>query len=113
MAKHGEHRTHLVWDWNGTLLDDIHAVVGATNTAFAEVGLAPITLEQYRATYCVPIPLFYQRLLGRIPDDAEWQRMDVVFHDAYAELRAGFASSPTAPPSCSRGGDRTAAASPC
>ncbi|MEU8894086.1 HAD family hydrolase, partial [Streptomyces sp. NPDC048442] len=27
-------RTHLVWDWNGTLLDDIRAVVGATNAAF-------------------------------------------------------------------------------
>ncbi|MGW2282852.1 HAD family hydrolase [Streptomyces sp. NPDC001770] len=88
MAKHGAKRTHLVWDWNGTLLDDIHAVLGATNTAFAEVGLAPITLDQYRATYCVPVPLFYERLLGRIPDDAEWERMDVLFHDAYAELRA-------------------------
>ncbi|WP_299528065.1 HAD family hydrolase [uncultured Streptomyces sp.] len=80
-------RTHLVWDWNGTLLDDTHAVVGATNAAFAEIGLAPITVEQYRENYRVPIPTFYERFLGRLPTDAEWERMDVVFHDHYTGLR--------------------------
>ncbi|MEU5744643.1 HAD hydrolase-like protein [Streptomyces sp. NPDC047726] len=88
MATPGKHRTHLVWDWNGTLLDDIHAVVGATNAAFAEVDLAPLTLEQYRATYCVPIPKFYERLLGRLPTPAEWERMDDLFHRHYTEQRA-------------------------
>ncbi|GGY97482.1 HAD family hydrolase [Streptomyces nitrosporeus] len=88
MANRGKHRTHLVWDWNGTLLDDIDAVVGATNAAFAEAGLAPITLERYRETYCVPIPRFYERLLGRLPSDAEWERMDGIFHRHYTERRA-------------------------
>ncbi|TRV81588.1 HAD family hydrolase [Streptomyces sp. 130] len=83
----GEHRTHLVWDWNGTLLDDNTAVVGATNAAFGEVGLAPITLEQYREMYCIPIPRFYERLMGRLPTDAEWERMDGVFHRHYTEQR--------------------------
>lgn len=88
MATPGKHRAHLVWDWNGTLLDDIHAIVGATNAAFAEVGLAPITMEQYREMYCVPIPRFYERLLGRLPTDAEWERMDGIFHRHYTEQRA-------------------------
>ncbi|MFD8802389.1 HAD family hydrolase [Streptomyces atroolivaceus] len=87
MATSGKHRTHLVWDWNGTLLDDIHAVLGATNAAFAEVDLAPITLEQYRETYCVPIPKFYERLMGRLPTPAEWERMDGLFHRHYSERR--------------------------
>jgi phosphoglycolate phosphatase-like HAD superfamily hydrolase len=89
MGKPGNHRVHLVWDWNGTLLDDIDAVIGATNAAFAEVDLAPVTLEQYREMYCVPIPLFYERLLGRLPTEAEWERMDGVFHRHYAERRVG------------------------
>ncbi|TXS09245.1 HAD family hydrolase, partial [Streptomyces sp. wa22] len=79
---------HLVWDWNGTLLDDIHAVLGATNAAFAEVDLAPLTLKQYRETYCVPIPKFYERLMGRLPTPAEWERMDGLFHRHYTEQRA-------------------------
>ncbi|MEU5819516.1 HAD family hydrolase [Streptomyces sp. NPDC047803] len=83
----GHHRTHLVWDWNGTLLDDNTAVVGATNAAFGEVGLAPITVEQYREMYCIPIPRFYERLMGRLPTDAEWELMDGVFHRHYTEQR--------------------------
>ncbi|MFF4789561.1 HAD family hydrolase [Streptomyces sp. NPDC001276] len=78
---------HIVWDWNGTLFHDNDAVIGATNAAFAELGLEPITLEQYRALYCVPVPKFYERLLGRLPTEAEWDAMDGVFHRYYSEHR--------------------------
>ncbi|MFD8977398.1 MULTISPECIES: HAD family hydrolase [Streptomyces] len=80
MGKYGK---HLVWDWNGTLLDDIGAVIGATNAAFAELGLEQITLEQYRELYTVPVPKFYERLMGRLPTDAEWIVMDDAFHRHY------------------------------
>ncbi|MEI7034909.1 HAD family hydrolase [Streptomyces pratensis] len=83
----GTTRTHLVWDWNGTLLDDMQAVVHATNAAFAEVGLAPVTLERYREMYCIPIPRFYERFLGWQPTEAEWERMDAGFHRYYTEQR--------------------------
>ncbi|MEU0299626.1 HAD hydrolase-like protein [Streptomyces sp. NPDC006175] len=88
MATSGKHRTHLVWDWNGTLLDDIQAVLGASNAAFAEVDLEPLTLDQYREMYCVPIPKFYERLMGRLPTPAEWERMDGLFHRHYTEQRS-------------------------
>ncbi|MEV0981920.1 HAD family hydrolase [Streptomyces sp. NPDC049915] len=79
--------SHIVWDWNGTLFHDNEAIIGATNAAFGELGLEPITLEQYRALYCVPVPKFYERLLGRLPTDAEWELMDGIFHRYYAEHR--------------------------
>lgn len=79
---------HLVWDWNGTLFHDIDAVVEATNASFAELGLPPITLDRYRELYCVPVPKFYERLLGRLPTEAEWVVMDETFHRHYWE-RAG------------------------
>lgn len=87
MATPGKNRTHLVWDWNGTLLDDIQAVIHATNAAFAEVELEPITPAQYREMYCIPIPRFYERFMGRLPTQAEWERMDGSFHRSYAEQR--------------------------
>ncbi|MFC9849442.1 HAD family hydrolase [Streptomyces sp. NPDC060223] len=86
MGKYGA--AHIVWDWNGTLFHDNAAIIGATNAAFAELGLEPITLERYRALYCVPVPKFYERLMGRLPTDAEWQVMDETFHRYYAEQRA-------------------------
>ncbi|NWF30790.1 HAD family hydrolase [Streptomyces sp. PKU-EA00015] len=83
MGTSGHHSAHLVWDWNGTLLDDIAAVIDATNAAFAEIGLEQITLERYRELYCVPVPRFYERLMGRLPTDAEWLVMDAAFHKHY------------------------------
>lgn len=76
-----------MWDWNGTLFHDNDAIIGATNAAFGELGLEPITMEQYRALYCVPVPKFYERLLGRLPTDAEWEVMDETFHSYYTEHR--------------------------
>jgi phosphoglycolate phosphatase-like HAD superfamily hydrolase len=77
---------HLVWDWNGTLFHDMDAVIGATNASFAELGLPPITLDRYRELYCVPVPRFYERLIGRLPSDAEWEVMDATFHRHYWAL---------------------------
>ncbi|MEU8778877.1 HAD family hydrolase [Streptomyces sp. NPDC048606] len=74
---------HLVWDWNGTLLHDIDAVITATNASFAELGFPPITLETYRDLYVVPVPKFYERLMGRLPTEAEWLVMDEAFHRHY------------------------------
>ncbi|MET9394730.1 HAD hydrolase-like protein [Streptomyces sp. NPDC006624] len=78
---------HIVWDWNGTLFHDIDAIIGATNAAFAELGLEALTLEKYRELYCVPVPKFYERLMGRLPTEAEWELMDDIFHRYYAEHR--------------------------
>ncbi|MCA1220294.1 HAD family hydrolase [Streptomyces sp. 8L] len=79
----GNQSAHLVWDWNGTLFDDIEAVLAATNASFAEFGMEPLTLERYRELYCVPVPVFYERLAGRRPTEAEWLVMDEAFHRHY------------------------------
>ncbi|MFJ2603386.1 HAD family hydrolase [Streptomyces sp. NPDC087425] len=89
MGKHtGNHGgAHIVWDWNGTLFHDNDAIIGATNASFGELGLRPLTMEQYRELYCVPVPKFYERLLGRLPTDAEWEVMDGTFHRHYTAYR--------------------------
>jgi phosphoglycolate phosphatase-like HAD superfamily hydrolase len=79
-------RTHIVWDWNGTLLNDMAAVVGASNAAFALVGSGPLTVAEYREKYEIPIPRFYQRVLGYQPSGAQWEELDAAFHRSYLEL---------------------------
>ncbi len=64
----------------------MEAVLGASNAAFATLGAAPLTLEQYREMYEIPIPRFYQRALGFQPSGAEWERLDTVFHERYLQL---------------------------
>ncbi|EDY45826.1 HAD family hydrolase [Streptomyces sp. SPB074] len=86
---------HLVWDWNGTLFHDMDAVLGATNAAFAELGmdgLDPLTLDRYRELYRVPVTAFYEALLGRAPTPGEWELMDGTFQRHYAResVRCGL-----------------------
>jgi phosphoglycolate phosphatase-like HAD superfamily hydrolase len=78
--------THIIWDWNGTLLDDIDAVVDATNEVLTPYGLPSIDLAAFRESYTRPVWLSYERRLGRVLRDGEWERLDVAFHDAYHRL---------------------------
>jgi phosphoglycolate phosphatase-like HAD superfamily hydrolase len=82
-------RAHIVWDWNGTLFDDIDAVVAASNAALAELGFAPLTVEQYRETYRVPVIDFYELRMGRRPAPQEWEQMDACFQLHYTARRDG------------------------
>jgi phosphoglycolate phosphatase-like HAD superfamily hydrolase len=82
---------HLVWDWNGTLLDDLPLVVAATNASIAEFGVAPTTAEEHRRDFRRPIAAYYATLLGRPVDEAEYARLDKAFHTAYDAGLAGCA----------------------
>ncbi|MEU0566265.1 HAD family hydrolase [Nonomuraea sp. NPDC005983] len=79
---------HIIWDWNGTLLHDIDAVVGATNEVFKPYALPALTADGFRAVYTRPIWLAYERLLGRPLEDGEWELLDTGFHDHYFRLSA-------------------------
>lgn len=76
--------SHVIWDWNGTLLDDVGAVLAATAVAFRQAGVqAEVTGDVYRRSFTRPIRLFYERLLGRPIGPDEWVRLDHAFHVEY------------------------------
>jgi phosphoglycolate phosphatase-like HAD superfamily hydrolase len=82
-----ESTSHVIWDWNGTLLDDVGAVVEATTVAFRQAGIrVEVTGDVYRRSFTRPIRLFYERLLGRPIGHDEWVRLDHAFHLEYARL---------------------------
>jgi phosphoglycolate phosphatase-like HAD superfamily hydrolase len=76
-------RTHLVWDWNGTLLDDLTLVVSSTNSAFAAVGGRSVDTDEHRRVFRRPVAEFYAEILERAVDAEEFGRLDRIFHDAY------------------------------
>ncbi|MFD7908573.1 HAD family hydrolase [Kitasatospora sp. NPDC059747] len=72
-------RMHVVWDWNGTVKDDLDDHVYALNATLPALGGAPVDRETYRAKHTVPIPAFYARLLGREITEQEWITSDNTF----------------------------------
>jgi hypothetical protein len=45
---------HIVWDWNGTLKDDVGDLLDAVNHTLAGLRAAPIDLATYQAQHTVP-----------------------------------------------------------
>lgn len=87
---------HIVWDWNGTLLDDLPIVIEAVNRSIGVFGEGPIVGDDYRDHYTRPVRSFYVSLFGRELSDDEWLLLNTGFHDAYFELAATVDLAPDA-----------------
>jgi phosphoglycolate phosphatase-like HAD superfamily hydrolase len=74
---------HLVWDWNGTLLADFHAVAAATRDLMREVGGPELSDDEQRRRFRRPIIDYYSELLDRALTAAEFAELDRRFHDHY------------------------------
>jgi phosphoglycolate phosphatase len=53
---------HIIWDWNGTLVDDAQLCVDIMNGIRAKRSLSPISLENYRETFDFPVIEYYRRI---------------------------------------------------
>jgi len=51
-----------VWDWNGTLQDDLPVSIVGTNILLDKLGKPHIDAERYRTCFEVPIDRFYRNL---------------------------------------------------
>lgn len=74
---------YIIWDWNGTLLNDVDASLAALNRMLAERHLSATSLTFYRDNFGFPVRPLYSKL-GMDPD-AEWERICVDFHRYLAE----------------------------
>lgn len=61
--------THIIWDWNGTLLDDIDASLASVNDMLAARGMEPIDINRYKECISVPISGFYEKVFDLSKED--------------------------------------------
>ena len=77
-------RPYILWDWNGTLLDDTQAALDTLNIMLSRRGVKPITMEFFRDHFAFPCRPFYDTI-GMHVEDAEWDALAKEYHDLYAE----------------------------
>ena len=53
---------HVIWDWNGTLLDDRWLCVEGINESLKERSLPSITEDIYKNVFSFPVEDYYERL---------------------------------------------------
>lgn len=75
-------RDVVVWDFNGTLIDDVELVVRSVNGQLARRGLPPLTVERYRELFGFPVADYYGRI-GLDPSAESVEELSSEFHDAY------------------------------
>lgn len=61
--------THIIWDWNGTLLNDISASLASVNDMLEMRGKLPIDIDYYRDCIGVPIVKFYEKVFDLENED--------------------------------------------
>ncbi len=53
---------NIVWDWNGTLLNDLEAGVDTLNDMLQRRQLLPLTIEEYKEHFEFPVIRFYEKV---------------------------------------------------
>jgi len=53
---------HIIWDWNGTIFNDVELGIEIINKLLSERGLKTITIEEYRNYFTIPVKDYYTKL---------------------------------------------------
>jgi len=76
--------THVLWDWNGTLLDDTQAALDTLNIMLERRHGKPIAMDYYRDHFAFPVKPFYKSI-GVCLENEDWDALAREYHDVYAE----------------------------
>ena len=58
---------NIIFDWSGTLVDDLPAVLKASNFVLIQAGKPAMTLAKFRAEFQLPFTTFYDRHTPEVP----------------------------------------------
>lgn len=83
---------NVLFDWSGTLVDDFHPVLEATNRVFAEFGKPPFTEDEFRQKFRLPFTDFYREHLP----EATFEQLEAHYHTSFKLLQETIAPLPGA-----------------
>src|SRR5437016_4324839 len=83
---------NVIFDWSGTLVDDLPAVWRATNYVLLQAERTEMTLEQFRAEFALPFTAFYDRHIPHIP----LPQLEEWFHSRFRQVQDSVCPLPHA-----------------
>ena len=83
---------NIIFDWSGTLVDDLPAVWKATNYVLAKAERAELSLEEFRAQFCLPFTRFYDRFTPHVP----LPQLEDWFHSRFRQVQDSVCELPYA-----------------
>ena len=73
---------HVIWDWNGTLINDVQLCFEIINNLLAQEGLPQISISDYKKMFTFPV-INYYKALGFKTDPTNFNQLSVNFISAY------------------------------
>jgi|TARA_Y100000031_G_C8227799_1_gene389302 phosphoglycolate phosphatase len=73
---------HIIWDWNGTLLDDVWLSVQSINKVLSRYDLPPTTTSHYLNIFTFPVIIYY-KLLGFNFETEPFEKVGTEFIEEY------------------------------
>jgi phosphoglycolate phosphatase len=83
---------NIIFDWSGTLVDDLPAVLKASNFVLAQAGKPEMSLEQFREEFQLPFTTFYDRHTPHIP----MPQLEAWFHAEFRRAQGSVVELPHA-----------------
>ena len=83
---------NIIFDWSGTFVDDLPAVWQATNYVLAQADRPEMSLEEFRAEFCLPFTIFYDRHVPHIP----LPQLEEWFHRRFRQVQDSVCALPHA-----------------
>ncbi len=82
LLNYAGNKKSVIWDWNGTLLDDVNYVVGVINPMLEKHGLQKQTQESYKQIFGFPVKDYYLKMGFDLEKNC-FVKMSDDFHESY------------------------------
>ena len=83
---------NIIFDWSGTLVDDLPAVLKASNFVLTQSGKAEMSLAEFRAEFALPFTTFYDRHTPDVP----MPQLEAWFHSSFKNVQDSVCELPHA-----------------
>jgi phosphoglycolate phosphatase len=83
---------NIIFDWSGTLVDDLPAVFKASNFVLTQAGRPEMLLKQFRAEFSLPFTKFYDRHTPEVP----MPQLEKWFHAEFKRAQTSVTELPHA-----------------
>lgn len=78
-------KKHIIWDWNGTLLNDLEICILAMNHLLQERTIPLLTEIRYKDIFCFPVRNYYEKI-GFDFRKESFEKVGLEFMDRYRKI---------------------------
>lgn len=83
LIRHLKDYNHVIWDWNGTIVDDVKLAVIAINAILKEHNLPQLNQEKYKSLFGFPVKNYYEKIGFDLSKHC-LDHLSTRFHEEYA-----------------------------